>query len=138
MDSWSRIFRERSVLKPHARIQLSHLVIRGCGLKPEKFYSKTALTAPVTDLHGSRFTQERDPSSQKNCPIVRKPIILLPLESVWGSPLYRKLTAMGGKEKFIPSLASNQFIAALGVDKGPHLPPHVLSRGLASTVSERG
>lgn len=46
LDSWSRIFRERSALKPHARIQLSHLDIRGFSLKPEKFYSKTALTAP--------------------------------------------------------------------------------------------
>lgn len=45
---------------------------------------------------------------------------------------------MVGKEKIIPSLASHQFIAALGADTGPRLPPHVLSRGLASTVSERG
>lgn len=58
-------------------------------------------------------------------------IILLPLQGVWGNSLYRELTAMVGKEKFIPSLASYQFIAALGVDTGPHLPPHVLSRGLS-------
>lgn len=43
---------------------------------------------PRTDLHSSRSTQERDPSSQKNCPIVRMLIILLPLASVWGNPLY--------------------------------------------------
>lgn len=79
----------RSVLKPHARIQLSQS--QHAWIQPqtrEKFYSKTALTDPRTDLHSSRSTQERDPSSQKNCPIVRMLIILLPLASVWGNPLY--------------------------------------------------
>lgn len=74
---------------------------------------------------------------QKHCPIGRMLIILLPLESVWGSSLYRELTAMVGKEKIVASLASYQFIAALVVDTQPHLPPCVLSQGLASKVSER-
>lgn len=83
------------------------------------------------------FQTRVEPLGQKHRPIIRMLIILLPLESVWGNSLYRELTAMVGKEKFIPSLASYQFIAALGVDTGPRLPPHVLSQGLASLVSER-
>lgn len=84
------------------------------------------------------FHARAEPLGQKHCPIIRMLIILLPLESVRGNSLYRELTAMVGKEKFIPSLASYQFIAALVVDTGPHLPPHVLSQGLASMVSEHG
>lgn len=45
---------------------------------------------------------------------------------------------MVGKEKFIPSLASHQFIAALVVDKGPvSLPvsrPEVLPAGAPGTA----
>lgn len=59
------------------------------------------------------------PLGGKHCPIARMPIILLPLPSVWGNSRYRESTAMVGKEKFIPSLASYQFIAALVVIQGP-------------------
>lgn len=78
-------------------------------------------------LFTALVAHKSSPPSEKHCPISRMPIILLPLPSVWGNSRYRELTAMVGKDKFIPSLASYQFIAALVVDTGPHLPPHVLS-----------
>lgn len=92
----------------------------------EKFYSKTAGTDPRASVHSSHCTREQ-PLGEKHCPITRMFIILLPLPSAWGTPA-RESTAMVGKDQFIPSLASYQFIAALVVDPGPHLPPHVLSR----------
>ena len=110
----------RSVLKPHARIRLPHLRTRGFSLKPErKFYSKTALTDPVTSLRSSRSTQEQNPSVKS----------AVPSSGCWpsSSPSKAPGTATVGKEKFIPCLARYQFIAALAVDTGPHPPPHGLS-----------
>lgn len=67
---WILVLQEeaRSMLKPHARVQLSHLHTCGFSLQPEISNSKTVWTDPLAPAHSPRGTREQPPSLESTVP----------------------------------------------------------------------